>query len=32
LGLTQSFGVRRNTIHEAMPFILETMRRPELIN
>jgi S-formylglutathione hydrolase FrmB len=31
-GGTHSFGVWRNTIHEAMRFIFETVRRPELIN
>lgn len=31
-GGTHSFGVWKTTIHEAMRFIFETVRRPELLN
>jgi S-formylglutathione hydrolase FrmB len=31
-GGTHSFGVWKTTIHEAMRFVFETVRRPELVN
>ena len=31
-GGTHSFGVWKTTVHEAMRFIFETVRRPELVN
>jgi hypothetical protein len=32
IGGTHSFDARRTTAHEAMRFIFETVRRPELVN
>ena len=29
---THSFGVWKTTVHEAMRFIFETVRRPEMTN